>query len=92
MKPPPEVGTSALLPVAVSRKKMKQVDEGKCVEALTMLIKAKSPMTVPEVARWAKENFGVPRRRAVVDKDCCLNQARRQAKNFKWPPFGRPAR
>jgi hypothetical protein len=92
MKPPTEVGTTTLLPVAVTRKTMKQLGEGKCVDALTKLIKAKARMTIPEVIRWAKENFGVPRRRAVNDKDCCLDQARRQARNFEWPPRGRPRR
>jgi hypothetical protein len=92
MKPPTEVGTSSLLPVAVSRKAMKQVDEEKCVDALTKLIKAKARMTIPEVIRWAKQNFGVPRRRCVEDKNCCLDQARKQAKNFEWPPRGRPTR
>jgi hypothetical protein len=90
-KPPTEVGTSSLLPVAASRKKMKQVDEEKCVDELTKLIKAKARMTIPEVIRWAKQNFGVPRRRCVEDKNCCLDQARKQAKNFEWPPVGRPS-
>jgi hypothetical protein len=92
MKPPTEVGTSSLLPVAVSRKAIKHVDEKKCVDELTKLIKAKARMTIPEVIRLAKQNFGVPRRRAVQDKNCCLNQARKQAKNFEWPPLGRPPR
>ena len=92
MKPPTEVGTSSLLPVAASRNAMKQVDEKKCVDELTKLIKAKARMEIPEVIRWAKQNFGVPRRRAVQDKNCCLNQARKQAKNFEWPPRGRPLR
>jgi hypothetical protein len=90
MKPPTEVGTSSLLPLAASRRPIKQRDEKNCVDELTNLIKAKARMTVPEVARWAKENFGVPRRRAVEDKNCCLNQARKQANNFEWPPRGRP--
>jgi hypothetical protein len=81
MKPPTEVGTNSLLPVAASRKAMKQVDEEKCVDALTKLIKAKAQMTIPEVIRWAKQNFGMPRRRCVEDKNCCLDQARKQAKN-----------
>jgi hypothetical protein len=92
MKPPAEVGTSSLLPVAASRKAMKQVDEKKCVDELTKLIKAGARMTIPEVTRWAKQNFGVTRRRAVDDKNCCLDQARKQAKNFEWPPRGRPPR
>lgn len=91
MKPPPEVGTSSLLPVAASGKAIKQVNEKKCVDELTKLIKAKAPMTIPEVIRWAKQNFGVPRRRAVQDENSCLDQARRQAKYFEWPPRGRPA-
>jgi hypothetical protein len=90
MKPPAEVRSSSLLPVAATRKTMKQVDETKCVEELTKLIKAKERMTIPEVIQWAKQNFGVTRRRAVNDRDCCLNQARKQAKNFRWPPRGRP--
>jgi hypothetical protein len=90
MKPPTEVGPSSLLPVAASRKAMKQVDEKKCVDELTKLIEVKTRMTIPEVIRWAKQNFGVPRRRAVADQNCCLNQARKQAKNFEWPPLGRP--
>ena len=92
MKPPAEVGTSSLLPVAASRKAMKQIDEKKCVDELTKLIKAKARMTMPEVIRWAKQNFGVPRRRCVEDTNCCLDQARKQAKNFEWPPRGRPRR
>jgi hypothetical protein len=92
MKPPTEVGTNSLLPVAASRKAIKQVDEKKCVDELTKLIKAKAPMTIPKVIRWAKQNFGVPRRRAVQDKNSCLEQARKQAKNFEWPPRGRPPR
>jgi hypothetical protein len=92
MKPPTEVGTNSLLPVAASRKAIKQVDEKKCVDELTKLIKAKAQMTIPEVIRWAKQNFGVPRRRVVQDKNCCLDQARKQAKNFEWPPRGRPPR
>jgi hypothetical protein len=92
MKPPTEVGTNSLLPVAASRKAMKQVDEEKCVDALTKLIKAKAQMTIPEVIRWAKQNFGMPRRRCVEDKNCCLDQTRKQAKNFEWPPRGRPPR
>jgi hypothetical protein len=92
MKPPTEVGTNSLLPVAASRKAMKQVDEKKCVDELTKLIKAKTRMTIPEVIRWAKQNFGVPRRRAVQDKNCCLDRARKQAQNFDWPPRGRPPR
>jgi hypothetical protein len=92
MKPPTEVGTNSLLPVAASLKPMKQVDEKKCVDELTKLIKAKARMTIPEVVRMAKQKFGVPRRRAVVDKNCCLDQAREQAKNFGWPPRGRPPR
>jgi hypothetical protein len=92
MKPPTEVGTSSLLPVAASRNAMKQVDEKKCVDELTKLIEAKAQMTIPKVIRWAKQNFGVTRRRVVEDQDCCLDQARKQAKNFKWPPRGRPRR
>jgi len=69
---------------------MKQVNEKKCVDELTKLITAKARMTIPKVIRWAKQNFGVTRRRCVEDKDCCLHQARKQAKNFKWPPHGRP--
>ena len=92
MRPPAQVGTTSLLPVAVSRKPIKQVDEKKCVDELTKLIKTEEPMTIPEVIRWAKQNFGVPRRRAVEDKNCCLDQARKQAKNFEWPPRGRPLR
>jgi hypothetical protein len=92
MKPPTEVGTRSLLPVAVSRKAMKQVNEKKCVDELTKLITAKARMTIPKVIRWAKQNFGVPRRRAVEDKNCCLDQAGKQAKNFEWPPRGRPPR
>jgi hypothetical protein len=92
MKPPTEVGASSLLPVAASRKPMKQVYEKRCVDELTKLIKIKARMTIPEVIRWAKQNFGVTRRRAVEDKNCCLDQARKQAKNFEWPPRGRPPR
>lgn len=92
MKPPTDVGKSSLLPVATSRKAIKQVDEKKCVDELTKLITANARMTIPQVALWAKQNFGVTRRRAVEDKNCCLRQARRQAKNFKWPPRGRPPR
>jgi hypothetical protein len=92
MKPPAEVGTSSLLPVAASRKAMKQVDEKMCVDDLTKLIKAGARMEIAQVTRWAKQNFGVTRRRAVEDKNCCLNQARKQAKNFEWPPRGRPPR
>jgi hypothetical protein len=69
MKPPTEVGTGSLLPVAASRKAIKQVDEKKSVDELTKLIKAKARMTIPEVARWAKQNFGVPRRRAVAGQE-----------------------
>src|SRR5262249_7088902 len=86
MKPPTQVGTSSLLPAAASRKPMKQADEKRCVDELTKLIKAKARMTIPEVIRWAKEKFGVPRRRAVEDKDCCLNQAGKQGKNFRGRP------
>jgi hypothetical protein len=92
MKPPTEVGTSSLLPVAASWRAIKQVNEKKCVDELTKLIKANARMTIPEVIRWARQNFGVPRRRAVQDKNCCLDQARTQAKNFQWPPRGRPPR
>ena len=92
MKPPTEVGTSSLLPVAASWRAIKQVNETKCVDELTKLIKANARMTIPEVIRWARQNFGVPRRRAVQDKNCCLDQAGKQAKNFEWPPRGRPPR
>ena len=71
---------------------MKQVDEKKCLDGLRELIEAKARMTIPEVIRWAKQNYGVPRRRAVQDKDCCLNQARKLANNSEWPPRGRPPR
>jgi hypothetical protein len=90
MKPPAQVGTSSQLPVAASRKAMNRVAEKKCVDEMANLIKAGTRMTIPEVARWAKQNFGVPRRRAVEGKNSCLDQARQQAKNPKWPPRGRP--
>jgi hypothetical protein len=92
MTPPqPQAGTASPLPVAVSRKAKKQIDVEKCVDALTKLIKAKARMTIPEVIRWAKLNFGVPRRRCVEDEDCCLDQARKRANNLEWPPRGRPS-
>jgi hypothetical protein len=91
-KPPPEVGTASLLPVAVILKATKQPKMIESVEWVANLMRAnweRSPEPLAELRKQAKSKFGVPRRLFEEGDNCVLRQAERLTKNFNWRKGGR---
>jgi hypothetical protein len=90
--PKGEVGTASPLPVAVALKATKQAKVKQCVEWAVDLIRAnpdRPPVLLAELCKQAKSKFGVPRRLFEEGNNCCLRQAQRLTKNFKWRKGGR---
>jgi hypothetical protein len=90
--PKGEVGTASPLPVAVALKATKQAKVKQCVEWAADLIRAnpdRPPVPRAELCKQAKSKFGVPRRLFEEGNNCCLRQAQRLTKNFKWRKGGR---
>jgi hypothetical protein len=95
MKPPPEVGTASLLPVAAVSKKIKQPKVKECVEWVVDLMRShlkRPPKPLAELREYAKSKFGVDRR-LFEEGDCVLRQAERQlaeeGKTVDWRKGGR---
>jgi hypothetical protein len=91
MKPPMEVGTSSLLPVAASRKAIKKAAVENCVARYIELIEA-YPNGPPEprevLARKMMKDFRVTWHEA---RDC-RGEAIKRTGNLHWSRHGRPRR
>jgi hypothetical protein len=95
-KPPPEVGTASLLPVAVVHRTIKQPKEKECVEwvvALMRLHPKRPPKPLADLREQAKSKFGVNRRLFEEGDNCVLRQGERrlaeEGKTVDWRRGGR---